>query len=513
MTGPAPCRPEKDGAPVKAALYCRLSKEDEAAAKGGGESESIQNQRSLLIDYALANGFEIYRIYCDEDYSGIDRNRPAFNAMLQAAREHRFQVILAKTQSRFTRDMELVEKYLHGCFAEWGVRFIAVVDHVDTADAANKKSRQIAGLVNEWYLEDLSDNVRSVLSHKRREGKYIATFPLYGYRKDPRDHNHLLVDPQAARVVRRIFSLYRQGYGVVRIAALLNRERVPSPAAYKLQQGCVCRRALQNPHYDLWSKSTIYQMLGNSTYAGNLQQGRHRKVSYKSDKVVCLPRDQWIVVPHTHEAIIPPPLFEEVQRMLRLKARGGGSGRVSPLAGLVVCGLCGSHMEQTGSGPNRYYRCRLSLRDKSRCPGQRYMPAASLVELVQQRVQAHLETLPDPGTLPPAGEEPPPEPAAQLEQRARQCRQALCALYADRCAGLLPEDTFQSLRQTFLQQAASLEAQARQAAQQQAARPEAETPGAFRLGRALACQLIEQVVVYPPAPEDNVREIEIHWRF
>ena len=195
---------------MKAAIYCRLSKEDEEQEKKDREkeSESIQNQKSMLINYAIEKGYDIYRIYSDEDYSGIDRNRPDFNRMIEAASQRKFDIILAKTQSRFTRDMELVEKYLHGKFVEWGIRFIAVVDHVDTADEANKKSRQINGLVNEWYLEDLSNNVRSVLTHKRREGKYIGTFALYGYIKDPEDNNHLLVDPEAAEVVRRIFTLY-----------------------------------------------------------------------------------------------------------------------------------------------------------------------------------------------------------------------------------------------------------------------------------------------------------------
>ena len=187
---------------MRAAIYCRLSKEDEHKT---GESESIQNQKSMLIEYAVQKGFDIYQIYSDEDYSGIDRDRPAFNAMIEAASQHRFDVVLAKTQSRFTRDMELVEKYLHGKFVEWGIRFIAVVDHVDTDDRANKKSRQINGLVNEWYLEDLSNNVRSVLDHKRREGQYIASFALYGYRKDPDARGHLVIDPEAAAVVERMF--------------------------------------------------------------------------------------------------------------------------------------------------------------------------------------------------------------------------------------------------------------------------------------------------------------------
>lgn len=216
---------------MKAAIYCRLSKEDEEQEKKDREkeSESIQNQKSMLINYAIEKGYDIYHIYSDEDYSGIDRDRPDFNRMIEAASQQKFDIILAKTQSRFTRDMELVEKYLHGKFVEWGIRFIAVVDHVDTADEANKKSRQINGLVNEWYLEDLSNNVRSVLTHKRREGKYIGTFALYGYIKDPEDNNHLLVDPEAAEVVRRIFTLYLSGNGTTRIARILNEEGIPSP--------------------------------------------------------------------------------------------------------------------------------------------------------------------------------------------------------------------------------------------------------------------------------------------
>ena len=182
---------------TRAALYCRLSREDEGL-EGTAESESIQNQRSMLLAWADRLGCAVQGIYCDEDYSGADRDRPAFNRMIAAARAGQIDVILAKSQSRFTRDMELVEKYLHGLFPLWGVRFLALVDHVDTADPAGKKSRQIYGLMNEWYLEDLSANVRAVLTHKRRQGCSIASGALYGYRKDPDNKGHLLVDPEAA---------------------------------------------------------------------------------------------------------------------------------------------------------------------------------------------------------------------------------------------------------------------------------------------------------------------------
>ena len=132
---------------MTAAIYCRLSREDEEKQS---ESESIQNQKSMLIKYALDKGWDIYNIYCDEDYSGIDRERPAFRQLIADAEARRFDIVLVKTQSRFTRDMELVEKYIHGLFAEWGIRFVATVDNVDTDIKGNKKARQINGLVNEW---------------------------------------------------------------------------------------------------------------------------------------------------------------------------------------------------------------------------------------------------------------------------------------------------------------------------------------------------------------------------
>lgn len=314
---------------MKAAIYCRLSKEDEDKI---GESESIQNQKSMLLQYALEKGFDIYQIYSDEDYSGIDRNRPAFNSMLQAASEHQFDVVLAKTQSRFTRDMELVEKYLHGKFMEWGIRFIAVVDHVDTNDTANKKSRQINGLINEWYLEDLSTNVRSVLDHKRKEGLFIGSFARYGYCKDPNAKGKLIIDPEAAEVVRRIFSMALNGIGAHKIARILNDEKIPSPTAYKQLHGIHYRSALKNTNAALWSSPTVYQILHDQLYIGNMVQGKHTKISYKSEKTIWLPKSQWIVVENTHEAIIEREMFETVQRMMQERTRSGEKGTIHPLA-------------------------------------------------------------------------------------------------------------------------------------------------------------------------------------
>ena len=208
---------------MKAAIYCRLSEEDKE--KSGGDSGSIRNQKTMLLQYAAAQDWEIYDIYSDDDYAGADRGRPAFNRLLQDAKARRFDIVLCKTQSRFTREMELVEKYIHGLFPAWGIRFVSIVDHADTENQGNKKARQINGLVNEWYLEDMSENIRSVLTSRRQNGLHIGAFALYGYRKDPEHKGHLLIDEPAAAVVRQIFTWFAEGYGKTTIAKMLNDQK------------------------------------------------------------------------------------------------------------------------------------------------------------------------------------------------------------------------------------------------------------------------------------------------
>ena len=136
----------------RVAIYCRLSEEDRHKRLVTDDSASIQNQKNMLVQYAVEQHWEIYRIYSDDDYTGADRSRPAFNCLLEDARKRRFSIVLCKTQSRFTRELELVEKYIHGLFPAWGIRFVSIVDNADTANRGNKKSRQINGLENEWYL-------------------------------------------------------------------------------------------------------------------------------------------------------------------------------------------------------------------------------------------------------------------------------------------------------------------------------------------------------------------------
>ncbi len=162
----------------RAAIYCRLSREDDNLACDE-VSESIQNQQKLLCEYAKKNGFSVYCMYVDENYSGLDNTRPAFCRMIEDARCGRFDTILCKNQSRFTRDMETAQYYLNEVFPLWHVRLIGICDGVDTNDIKNLRLRQINGLINEWYSEDLSDNIRQILRDKMMRGQFIGSFACW----------------------------------------------------------------------------------------------------------------------------------------------------------------------------------------------------------------------------------------------------------------------------------------------------------------------------------------------
>jgi len=196
------------------------------------------------------------------------------------------------------------------------VRFVAVADHADTAVKGNKKARQIAGLVNEWYLEDLSENIRAVLDHKRSRGQYIGSFPLYGYRKAD-ERGRLEIDEEAASVVRRIFAMCLDGMSAYAISHRLNDEGVPNPSAYKREKGLAFRPSAGEEFSPKWSKTTVARMLANPMYAGVMVQGTRRKVSYKCEYVASVPKGEWFVVDGTHEGIVDRETFDRVQELLR----------------------------------------------------------------------------------------------------------------------------------------------------------------------------------------------------
>lgn len=365
---------------MKAAIYCRLSEEDRNKQNEYEDSESIQNQKSLLIKYAFEHSWEIYNIYSDDDYTGSDRNRPQFCQLLKEAKEHKFEIVLCKTQSRFTRELELVEKYIHGLFPIWNIRFISVVDNADTDVKGNKKSRQINGLINEWYLEDMSDNIKSVLTNKRQNGYHIGSFALYGYMKDPARKGHLIIDEEAADIVREVFMLYSQGIGKTRIAQILNEHGIPNPTEYKRLKGFRYSQP-KAKNATLWKYFAISNMLLNEIYIGNMVQGKYGSVSYKSKKNKPNPKEKWIRTENTHEPIVERELWDKVQSMIKLKSKPFLAGNIGIFAGKVRCSDCGYIMRSCKNRGRHYLQCSTRLASKGACVGA-FIPVSELEQAV-----------------------------------------------------------------------------------------------------------------------------------
>ena len=449
--------------------------------------------------------------------------------MIEAAKQKKFQIVLCKSQSRFTRDMELVEKYIHGLFPIWGIRFIAVADNADTEVKGNKKARQINGLVNEWYLEDLSENVRMVFDLKRREGKYIGGFPIYGYQKDPADKNHIIPDPEAAEVVRQIYQWSLEGHGRQNIAYLLNQQGVPNPTRYKAERGWTCNHPMKND-FGLWNKVTVGRILTNEMYTGVIIQCRRKKVSYKSKVIIDTPEDQWYRVEGTHEAIIDRATFDAIQRGLRLRTKTDGSGEAHLLSGLVKCADCGSTMSKCSNGKRSYLRCKLYADSgKQRLCTRHSVRLDQLIDLVSDRIRYYVQTYyelnpndlqPQEDTRQKALKQERKTLAAQLEKRS----QALKTLYLDKVAGIISEGQFVELNRSFLDEKSRLEQrlakieeelEKREQPQQQADLMEKarELLKLETVPRELVVGLIERIEIGERNPNTGKQEVKINWKF
>lgn len=469
---------------TRVAIYCRLSEEDRDKQGKLKDSNSIQNQKALLIEYAKEQGWNIYQVYSDDNYVGSDRKRPDFNRLLMDAKQLKFDVVLCKTQSRFTREMELVEKYIHGLFPIWGIRFISLVDHADTASIGNKKARQINGLINEWYLEDMSENIKMVLDNRRKNGYHIGASALYGYKKDRQKKGHLIPDREAAVVVSKIFELYADGYGKTAIARYLNEQKIPPPSVYKQIKGGA-NGIMENRNVPQWKYGTIDRILRNEMYIGNMVQGKYGSVSYKTKKNKPKPKEQWFYVKGTHVPIIEQHLWSLVQNQLAAKAKPYVTGTTGILAGKVRCANCHASMRTVKSRGYRYYRCSQHYINKELCQGTFIAEEAleqsvfrELEILIKKYLGENIET-----QINKIREKTKEKPLShsfwicelneskKLRQRFRDLEYAIQELYIDKAKREISEEEYQRLLGSFkkeqLQIQKSLEAIERKAIEEE----------------------------------------------
>ena len=316
-------------------LYIRLSREDDDKTY---ESESITNQKSLLLQYAKENNLRVYDIYIDDGFTGTNFDRPEFKRLIKDIELKKINMVITKDMSRLGRDYigtgELVEKF----FPEHNVRYIAVTDNIDTyLDSTNNDIAPFKAIMNDFYAKDISKKIKTSLKAKMKDGKYVGGRAPFGYTKDPDNKNQLLVDEEQALVVTRIFDMALNGLSYYKIADILTNEGVKTPAAYYGFEWC----GNYNPHFNKWNSKTIYDILNNRIYTGDLVQGRRCKVNYKVKKIVKNNPNNYIVVENTHEAIIDKELFNEVGKRLPKNVGRKEKKENNLLDGLLYCGDCG----------------------------------------------------------------------------------------------------------------------------------------------------------------------------
>lgn len=387
----------------KVAIYLRLSKDDgdlSLSENGKSESNSIHNQRELLMEYISNHPeMDLYDEFKDDGYTGTNFDRPDFQRMLESIRRGEVNCVLVKDLSRFGRDYIDCGKYIEKVFPRLGVRFISLNDHFDTAVSSSSDNIIVPfkNLINDSYSRDISIKVRTNLDGKRRQGDYIGNYAPYGYRKDPSNKNSLLIDEDAAKVVRDIFKWKVEGFSPEQIAEKLNTMGILSPAEYKRAAGIRFATSFQSGAKAYWSHVSVRRILTNEIYIGVLVQGKRMAPTYKTKKTILRDSSEWVRIENTHEAIISRPQFDLVQQLMTEDTRASaGGGAVQPFCGRIFCGDCGSPMfrKTVNTGKKRYvyYVCSANKQDKSQC-SKHSIRENVLDETVLATVQRQIEVI------------------------------------------------------------------------------------------------------------------------
>lgn len=384
----------------QAAAYVRLSKEDSALdSLQKAESNSITNQKQLIISYLKDKPeINLVSIRVDDGYTGTNYDRPAFQLMMEDIKAGRVNCVVVKDLSRFGREYIHAGKYIDRLFPYYGVRLIAINDHIDTVtrSASDDFNIMLRNLMNDNYCRDISVKIRSQFEVKRRNGEYTGAYAPYGYQKSEFNHNKLEIDPYAAGVVQDIFQWKIEGYNQSFIASRLMETGVLAPSEYKRSQGIQFSTGFQKYTRVKWTAVAVNRILTNPIYVGTLIQGVRSSPNYKIKAVVETDPQNWIVVENAVEPIISQKTFDLVQRLLKMDTRTPPSGsRVFPLAGLIVCGDCGNPMvrkvSRSGQRTYVYYTC-VANKNRGVCSAH-LIPEAELMTSVLTLLQTHISLL------------------------------------------------------------------------------------------------------------------------
>lgn len=376
------------------ALYERLSRDDEMQ----GESNSIVNQKRYLEEYAQAQGFKNIRHFTDDGYSGTNFKRPGFQEMIAAIEAGEIDVVCVKDLSRFGRDYLKVGFYTEIMFPEKGVRFIAINNSVDSANPMENDFTPFLNIMNEWYAKDTSNKIRAIFRSRMQDGKRCSGAIPYGYRRDPEDKNHLLIDEEAAKVVRRIYQMVIDGMGSQAIANQLTADNVLIPSAYleQSEHGESRNHSYHDPCR--WNCTAVAYILDKQEYMGHTVLGKTICENFKTKKRRKARPDELIVFENTHEPIIDAETWHLVQKLRRRTRRKLANGSYSHrLSGLVYCADCGKRLSY--SSPQSQHRPDGKTYDADssfRCPTYKsmygectmhYIKSSTLDKLVDEAVR------------------------------------------------------------------------------------------------------------------------------
>ena len=376
------------------ALYERLSRDDEMQ----GESNSIVNQKRYLEEYAQAQGFKNIRHFTDDGYSGTNFKRPGFQKMIAAIEAGEIDVVCVKDLSRFGRDYLKVGFYTEIMFPEKGVRFIAINNSVDSANPTENDFTPFLNIMNEWYAKETSNKIRTIFRSRMQDGKRCSGAIPYGYRRDPEDKNHLLIDEEAAKVVRRIYQMVIDGMGSQAIANQLTADNVLIPSAYleQSEHGESRNHSYHDPCR--WNCTAVSYILDKQEYMGHTVLGKTICENFKTKKRRKARPDELIIFENTHEPIIDAETWHLVQKLRRRTRRKLANGSYSHrLSGLVYCADCGKRLSY--SSPQSQHRPDGKTYDADssfRCPTYKsmygectmhYIKSSTLDKLVDEAVR------------------------------------------------------------------------------------------------------------------------------
>ena len=324
------------------ALYERLSRDDDLL----GESNSIVNQKAMLENYANQNGFNKIEHYTDDGYSGGNFDRPAWKKLIADIESGKIGCVIAKDMSRIGREYLQTGYYTEILFRENGVRFIAVSNGVDSNNQSTGEFAPFLNIMNEWYLRDCSRKQIAAYKLRGNAGRHTGAHPPYGYKKDPDDKYHWIIDEEAAKVVKRIFNLSIEGYGVGQIARILTEDKIERPSYYMSTRGLGNKQnSYDKEHPYDWSIGTVANILARPEYMGHTVNFRTYKENYKDKKRLMRPQDEWKVFENTHEAVVDKETWELAQKLRKTPRRAiDGTEIANPFTGLLYCSDCGSKM-------------------------------------------------------------------------------------------------------------------------------------------------------------------------